>query len=424
MVEKETLYWANQLRTNPQSLISALQEQLRYFQGNKYNAPGMRCPLVTNEGPRAVQECINALRNCTPMKPQTISDGMSHAARDHVNDTGPKGITGHHGSNGSSMSSRLEKHGEWMGSIAENISYGQSSGKDVIQQLIVDDGVMSRGHRKNLLNPNSLRVGIANGAHRQYDTMCVMTFASKYTEGKGGHCGGGSNSYANYNEPNSYPKDNSRKLADQQHIPHNDFQRQKYENNNANNQPKNSYGGQSPKKSYRGDNLAMDINYGGDKHSTYGHSNNNTHGNNDHNHGKNNHNHGSNKNFGGGFDDGWADMGGKFGGDFGGRFGGSFNDQDDWMQKQMDQMKNRQKSAYGTSRNDFFDDDFFSSNKKTNHNSSSQRGYGGGSEGGMIPGAVACIGTSSNTRTVNGHTVQQVTKTYKMKDGSTKTVTS
>jgi len=41
---------------------------------------------------------------------------------------------------------------------------------------MVDDGVHSRGHRKNIMSDNKI-VGIAHGQHNQYDDMCVLNYA-------------------------------------------------------------------------------------------------------------------------------------------------------------------------------------------------------------------------------------------------------
>ena len=54
----------------------------------------------------------------------TWADGLTHSAKDHTDDIGPKGIAGHDGSDGSHMSDRIERYGEWMVTIGENISFG------------------------------------------------------------------------------------------------------------------------------------------------------------------------------------------------------------------------------------------------------------------------------------------------------------
>jgi uncharacterized protein YkwD len=49
-------------------------------------------------------------------------------------------------------------------------------------QLIIDDGVLDRGHRANIFKPEFEVLGVSCGNHERYGTVCVMTFAAGYTE--------------------------------------------------------------------------------------------------------------------------------------------------------------------------------------------------------------------------------------------------
>ena len=108
--------------------------------------------------------------------------GLSLAARDHVADTGPKGIIGHTGSDGSTMAQRINRYGTWRVGASENISYGLNTARDIVVQLLIDDGVAGRGHRINIMNENSRFIGIAAGSHTRYSFMCVQNFANDYTD--------------------------------------------------------------------------------------------------------------------------------------------------------------------------------------------------------------------------------------------------
>ncbi len=66
---------------------------------------------------------------------------------------------------------------EWTGSIGENISYGPDDGREVVLQLIIDDGVPDRGHRANIFSPGFRLAGVVCGPHPKFRTICVIDFA-------------------------------------------------------------------------------------------------------------------------------------------------------------------------------------------------------------------------------------------------------
>lgn len=185
----------NRLRKDPQSFIPILEARLKYFEGSLYKAPG-KIPLRTNEGPAAVKECIEVLRKTKPLGEMAFDPNLAKACTDHVNDIGPKGVTGHNGSDGSRPFDRIKRYGAY-NSVGENIDFGSTSGEEVIISLIVDDGVSSRGHRTNMLNADYDITGVACGVHQGYQHCTVIVYSRK---GKGSGQNGNSGSMTNFNK--------------------------------------------------------------------------------------------------------------------------------------------------------------------------------------------------------------------------------
>ena len=88
-----------------------------------------------------------------PLAQFKISKGLTLAARDHCYDIGPSGGASHTGSDGSTMAQRIEKYGTWHRAISENISFSEMTGRNIVLQFIIDDGNVSRSHRRNIFNP-------------------------------------------------------------------------------------------------------------------------------------------------------------------------------------------------------------------------------------------------------------------------------
>ena len=170
----------NLARVNPKRYAENLSEMRPYFNGNRFARPG-EVILVTQEGVSAVDEAIRFLRTTAPVSALRASRGMSLAAEAHVKDQ-RDGSTGHKGNDRSQPWDRMNRYGTWQDKVAENISYGGNTGRRVILQLIVDDGVPGRGHRVNMFNPAYRFVGVGCGKHARFGDVCVMDFAARYSD--------------------------------------------------------------------------------------------------------------------------------------------------------------------------------------------------------------------------------------------------
>jgi len=167
----------NRARRNPRSMLTLLDKRWHKIDVHDRIAKDKGVYLQLTEGRKGVEECMRFMRLQTPVHELELSDELCQAAQDHVNDIGPKGHTGHTGTDGSITWDRVNRYCEWRKACAENIDYMSHSAPEIVLSMLVDDDVPSRGHRKNILSKEFTRVGIAYGPHRDFGTICVLVFA-------------------------------------------------------------------------------------------------------------------------------------------------------------------------------------------------------------------------------------------------------
>ena len=101
---------------------------------------------------------------------------LSEAAEYHANDIGKAGVVQHESTDGTKTFDRIRQYYQG-GYMAENISCGYSDALSIVRQLLVDKGVESLGHRKNILGNNYCRIGVAIREHAKYRHCCVQDFS-------------------------------------------------------------------------------------------------------------------------------------------------------------------------------------------------------------------------------------------------------
>jgi uncharacterized protein YkwD len=174
-IEAEVLAALNQARTQPATSAAWLEELAGYYSGTRVKRPWWPITMQTTEGVAAVREAIAAVRAQPAVPALSLNSALVSAARDHARDQARTGAVGHTGADGSTTITRVNRYATWKVSIAENIDYQPMvRGRDVIESLLVDDGVPDRGHRRNIFQSSARLVGIACGPHPKYGAMCVI----------------------------------------------------------------------------------------------------------------------------------------------------------------------------------------------------------------------------------------------------------
>jgi uncharacterized protein YkwD len=178
--ERAVVQEMSDARVQPRAYAKHLRALRDDFEGTLWKRLG-RVPLRTEEGVAALDEAIAFLESTRPLGPLRFNEGLARAARLHAQDLGPRGALEHVGADGSRLSDRLNRLGTWHGLVAENISTGETEARQVVIQLLVDDGVPGRGHRKNLFHPDLHQAGAGTAPHRDFRTITVIDYADGFT---------------------------------------------------------------------------------------------------------------------------------------------------------------------------------------------------------------------------------------------------
>jgi uncharacterized protein YkwD len=110
------------------------------------------------------------------------SQGLTFGARDHAQDMTLKGTTGHRGSDGSLPNDRISRYGTWKTTVGEAILYRVSTAREMVLDLIVDDGNPGRPHRNNVFEPNFKVAGVSIAPPAKHSGFCVIDYAGGFAE--------------------------------------------------------------------------------------------------------------------------------------------------------------------------------------------------------------------------------------------------
>lgn len=175
-LERQVLTALNMMRVAPQSRVADLEVYRQHLRGRIVTMPGTRISYGTSEGAVPVREATLLLARMESREPLIEDPVLAAAAADHVAAQSVSGMTGHYGADGAGPAARVGRRGGGR-MVTEVIAYGALDAADVVRQLVIDDGVPDRGHRKAIFAGHLRYAGVACGPHPKFRTMCVIDMA-------------------------------------------------------------------------------------------------------------------------------------------------------------------------------------------------------------------------------------------------------
>jgi hypothetical protein len=150
--EKAFFYWSCYVRKYPNKFLT---EIIIPFTANFPEVNGLEVESLKLE-----------LRNLKSIPMFSFDLFLRQASMEHANDLSQRSAPiSHMGSDGTGFSSRMQRFGIRK-CASENIYTGKNDGLLALIMLLLDIGVESLGHRKNILNPNHLLMGVSIKSHR------------------------------------------------------------------------------------------------------------------------------------------------------------------------------------------------------------------------------------------------------------------
>jgi uncharacterized protein YkwD len=152
-VEKECIMYLNLCRLYPQDFLK--------FELTKYVGNEQYGDYLKNSDYR--KSLISTLASMQPINALTFDADLYKNAACFAKEQGIAGTSGH---------TRIKC--PKITYAAECCSYGMSTAKDIVLQLLIDDRVTSLGHRKICLDAMYSKIGVSVGPHKVWGTCAVF----------------------------------------------------------------------------------------------------------------------------------------------------------------------------------------------------------------------------------------------------------
>lgn len=156
-VEKETIMYLNLARLYPKEFA---QNEAKDYAG--------AATMGASSNSSYQRSLISDLQKMKPIQRLVFDQSSYSLAKCFAKEAGDRGMVGHN----------RKKCPKPSGFYGECCSYGMKSGKDIVMQLLIDEGLKDLGHRTIILNPAFSKVGLSIAPHKKFATNTVIDFTN------------------------------------------------------------------------------------------------------------------------------------------------------------------------------------------------------------------------------------------------------
>ena len=158
--EKDIILYINLARMHPKEFYN--------IEVRNYQLPEGYIPL--NRDNPYLRSLEKTLKNGHPLPPVYPDRKLTSYAKYLAKEQGENGETGHYRDKGPKSPYYY---------LGECNNYGEFNSRGHVIVLLIDDGITSLGHRRNVLDKYFTLVGVGCGSHPVYGNMCVIDFAAE-----------------------------------------------------------------------------------------------------------------------------------------------------------------------------------------------------------------------------------------------------
>ena len=164
----------NRVRHSPHDYALHHQDIESHYQGKLF-----RGRFKTREGPKAAKDLLYDLKNRHSNEhPLKWSFGLHMLADEKARLLGETGLSTTEGSSHHrSLPQRASDYVVLKGRVSEVVDFGADSPDEVIESILIDDGLGSRKRRATLLDPVYQYAGVGTALHSQFGVVVVIVLA-------------------------------------------------------------------------------------------------------------------------------------------------------------------------------------------------------------------------------------------------------